>query len=91
METIYKYQLPAADDAGVEMQAGAEILHIGVQGDIPMIWALVDSEARMEVRKFVTYGTGHEVDCDPSGLKFIGTWMMAGGSLVFHTFEKIGS
>lgn len=89
MKSIWKYALPINDQAGIEMQEGAEILHIDCQGDQPMIWALVDPSAEQEVRRFVTFGTGHPVPSDTSDLRHVGTWLIRSGALVFHTFEKL--
>ncbi len=51
------------------------------------MWALVDSEEPTLLRQFKCRGTGH--DCsDLRADKFVGTFQLAGGALVFHLFES---
>lgn len=76
------------------MPKGAKPLTVavqGIQGQV-CLWALVDSEAELEARDFVTYGTGHPVrDVVKRNVgeiqTYIGTYQLASGSLVFHVFE----
>ena len=69
---------------------GAEILTLQMQGDNPCIWALVDPSKEKEFRNFEVYGTGHNIHCDMGvERKYIGTFQISGGSLVFHLFERI--
>ncbi|HDR9068177.1 TPA: hypothetical protein QDA90_003485 [Burkholderia vietnamiensis] len=84
MKTIWKYTLQP--DIILEMPAGAEVLSVREQGDEINMWALVDPNAEKEERRFMGFGTGHDV---PSAMfkKFIGTAHLQGGSLVFHVFE----
>lgn len=67
------------------MPTGAEILHVGVQGHIAYIWALVDPDERIEARSFRVYETGHPIDGDLG--RHIGSFTMLGGALVWHVFE----
>ena len=65
MRTIHKYHIPFGDEAMVMMPKGAEILKFGIQGTMPngypdiCVWAMVDTEAEAEVRRFRIFGTGH--------------------------------
>jgi hypothetical protein len=68
------------------MPVGAKPLSVHAQGDDLCMWALVDTEAPLEKRGFVIVGTGHEVH-DHTG-EFIGTALLANGSLVLHIFEE---
>lgn len=87
--TIWKFEL---DTVGkVEMPIGAEPLTVQMQNDKPCLWAMVDPEAAKETRQFNIFGTGHKL---PVGnlltkLKYIATFQMYGGTLVFHVFEEI--
>jgi len=86
MKTIYKYLIDPAFDS-FEMPKGAQVLTVQTQGNKPHIWALVDVDQKeVEVRKFVTYGTGHLMPNDPG--QYIGTFQLNGGALVFHLFEE---
>jgi len=85
MRTIFKYALPTQDRVTFVLPKGAEILKIDVQLDQPFIWALINPEAASEERFFRVAGTGHPIE--DKNLKFIDTFQMHGGDLVFHVFE----
>lgn len=84
MRTIYKYPLVRCDLQTIPMPAGAKILAVQTQHDLPYLWAMVDSGSPPEPRDFRTYGTGHDVDQEGD---YIGTYQLRGGALVFHVFE----
>jgi hypothetical protein len=86
MKTIYKYLIEPGTDA-FEMPKGAQVLTVQTQDNRPHIWALIDvDESRVEMRKFVPYGTGHLMPDEPG--QYIGTFQLNGGALVFHLFEQ---
>ena len=88
-KSIWKFPVDAVDLFGVEMPEGAEILSVQVQRGTPCVWAMVDPGRKKETRNFVVYGTGHPVS-NSGAKKFIGTFQLGGGDLVFHLFELIG-
>ncbi len=70
------------------MPAGARVLSVQVQRGEPFMWALVNPATPYEKRTFVVVGTG--ADHVPAGLiKFIGTFQLESGCLVFHLFEVV--
>jgi len=83
---VYKYDLTLGYTPLI-LPVGAKILHFDIQRDIPRIWVLVNPEASTEKRRFVIYGTGHEIKETKSKLKFIGTALMCDGHFVWHLFE----
>ncbi len=86
---IWKYEIKIDDKIQIEMPEKAEILSVQVQKGIVCIWALVDSENKTETRYFEVFGTGHKVPVDMGiSRKFIGTFQIYGGDLVFHLFER---
>jgi hypothetical protein len=90
-KSIYKYPLEVTDRNILHLPKDAEILCVQNQLEQPCLWALVNPmEEIIEERLFETFGTGHPVWCD-MGIerKYIGTYQMSGGSLVFHVFERI--
>lgn len=89
MLTVYKYEVPLTDDFAIDMPCGARILSVQVQNGEPVLWALVDPEARELRRHFRLAGTGHMIDQAPADLLFIGTMQLRGGALVFHLFEAL--
>lgn len=85
--TIYKYPLDTKDTNILELPKGAQILTVQTQNNIPCIWALVnDKETEKESRFINTFGTGHPIDSSPR--KYIGTYQLHNGALVFHVFEE---
>lgn len=87
--TIWKFPIEVTDSQEILMPGGTQILHVGVQRGIPCLWALVrlPEDANKVVREIVTIGTGHPID-DASRLKYIGTYQLMEGGLVFHIFER---
>jgi hypothetical protein len=82
MRTIYKYRLGLTDDS-LQMPIGAEILCVQTQQGEITIWALVDTNAASETRRFAIHGTGFSVPND--GRLYLGTVQIA--PFVWHIFE----
>ena len=81
---VWKTEITAG--SGITMlPIGAKPLSVHVQNGTPFLWSLVDPNAEMGEKAFHIAGTGHELP-DNIG-QFIGTFLIAGGSLVFHVFE----
>lgn len=87
MRTIHKYQIITADVIEVTMPASAEIICLQPQHGIPCIWAMVDTEEALKPRRLFTYGTGHPAQDENQ--RYIGTYQLHNGQLVFHVFEEI--
>jgi hypothetical protein len=91
-QTIWKYKLDIIGCRNISMPIGAEILTVQVQDGGPCLWALVDPKAETEIRTIEMFGTGHPVLSDMgTSRKYISTFQMHGGELVFHVFEYTGS
>lgn len=86
MKTIWKYALPVKDEFTIEMPLNAKILAIQSQNEIGHMWALVESNAPMEMRTFVTIGTGHKVEATIDTHQYRGTYRQV--PFVWHIFEK---
>lgn len=84
-KTIWKF-LVDPNGSSISLPRGAIVRHVGVQYGEVFIWAEVDPEAKKELRQFRAYGTGHKLPPDPG--RYIGTFLLAGGSLVFHFYEE---
>lgn len=91
MSAIWKYELRAEEHFAHLMPKGAEILSVQVQRGVPQMWARVDPTAEKERRHFGVYGTGHRVpdESEGVGLRFVGTFQLHDGDLVFHLFEAL--
>lgn len=87
MKTIYKYPLKVDDYQTVIMPRGAQILTVQAQREKPCIWALVDIDNEPEKRYFRMAGTGHIINSKDKFLRYIGTFQVMRGDLVFHVFE----
>ena len=83
---IYKYHLPINDTVQIAMPLESEILTVQVIQEEAFVWALVNPESLDTVRTFRIVGTGHEFE-DSGQCKYIGTFQLRGGALVFHVFE----
>lgn len=82
MKTIYKYPLTSRD-CTVTLPAGAEILTVKLQNDIPTLWAIVDTEEYLDFsRRICIVGTGWELQ---DKMEYITTYI--DGYFVWHVFE----
>lgn len=89
-KVIWKFQLEVQDKQFISLPEGAEILSVQTQDYIPCIWVLVNPNNPTEERCFEIFGTGHNIYCDMGiDRKFIGTFQMQSGKLVFHLFERL--
>lgn len=82
---IFKYQLILLGEFILDLPKEAEILKVA-NGSM---WVMLDTRKEAEQRKFVSYGTGHEIiaPIPPSILKYIGTWFEGALPYVWHLFE----
>ena len=86
--TIWKFPLDLKDVNHIYMPKDAKILSVQVQRGIPCVWAMVNPDAPVETRAFLTIGTGAKM---PIGTKltYISTYQYErDGVLVFHIFEE---
>lgn len=84
MNVIFKYPLELTGLQQIEMPADARILHVGMQRDIPTLWALVEPNAQETTRGFHIVGTGHEAS--PSWTH-LGTCLTSDHQFAWHIFE----
>lgn len=87
MRTIHKYEVPVEDTFEQALPVGAEFLSVQTQLCNPQMWWEVDNKEEKERRKFAVVGTGHPMP--PGKVKFLRTFQLHGGKLVFHLFELI--
>jgi len=88
--TIWKFPFTIHDNIVLDMPEGATVLSVAVQGEAPSetpcMWALVNPLAAKERRRFLLRGTGHPIVYGQAA-RFVGTFQMMRGELVFHLFE----
>jgi hypothetical protein len=87
-KTIWKFELETTDIQEKWLPVGAEILCIQTQNGKPCIWAIVEPVNELELRKFEIFGTGFIME-EATNRKYIGTYQLGNGQLVFHCFELI--
>ena len=87
MKTIYEYDLEVTDTQEVVLPVGSKILTVQVQNGVPCLWATVDVEKPNTDKKVIrTFGTGQEINAN--NLKYINTYQLYGGEVVFHVFME---
>lgn len=82
MRTIWKFTI--TEQTKILVPEGSEILDVQIQNGEPQLWLMVDEEKPTVTRNFEVVGTGHDV---PDEAKYIGTFQLLLGELVFHLFE----
>lgn len=87
MKTIWKYPLKIETQQIVtRIPISTEILCVQVQNETPCIWVLCDPDEQTGPMGIETFGTGHTID--GANRKYIGTYQLRDGGLVFHVFER---
>lgn len=87
---VWKFELEIKDYQIIRLPKESEILTAQSQNGIPCIWALVKPNNSNEERFFELFGTGHNIHCDMGiDRKYIGTFQLLNGNLVYHLFERI--
>lgn len=89
MRTIWKLELEAKGEQIKWLPWGAEILCVQMQKEKPCLWALVEDTNDLKERTILIYGTGKPISESYFALKYIDTFQMIGGDLVWHVFEKV--
>lgn len=86
MKTIHKYIVhPSVDGHQVMLPLGARPIHVGLQSDVLMLWAEVDSERECNVPYRVwVIGTGFNLPKEAT--VYLGT--IRPGELVFHVYAE---
>lgn len=88
MKRVYKYPVEICDVQTIHLPVGAQIISVQVQNGKPYIWACINPSVEIEPRLFRLYGTGHNIE-GTNVLKFVGTFQLLGGRLVYHLFEEV--
>ena len=85
MKKIFKYPLQPKPENVIEMPAGAAVLDLQTQNDVPCLWVEIDPDAPRIKRKFKIVPTGQAFEPGPF-VHYMGTFQMQGGALVFHVY-----
>lgn len=84
--TIYKYPLDVQKVQRIKMPSDSEILCVQMQNGKPCLWVSCSPMLEMLYRVINMTGTGHDLSNRVMG-KYIGTFQMSEGELVFHVFD----
>ncbi len=84
MNTVYKFNLQVGRTV-LDLPHGAMPLTVQMQHGAPRMWVLLDPSKPTVQRFFDVYGTGHSMPPDPG--RYVATFQMEGGALVWHVFE----
>lgn len=84
--TIWKYPIMLNDEVVLSLPVGSEVLSVGPQQGLLYVWVAVTPGSKTEDRTIYIRGTGHAMG-QAASCRFIGTVVMAGGSLASHFFD----
>lgn len=87
MKTIWKYDLKTTDTQNIEMPVDAKILCVQMQYGEPKLWCIVNPQNQKAFRQIRIIGTGHEFEDDFTA-KYISTYQLCNGGLIFHVFDE---
>lgn len=84
---VFKYEV--FTDFTLNLPEGYEVLSVMDQHNKSQMWIKVnDKDTNTKPVRFVTYGTGHDID-EELNLKFVGTFPVVNGMFIFHLFEVL--
>jgi len=86
MRRIFKYELTVEDVQVIKTFTLFEPLSVKVQKGTPVLYAIVDDETVPAKVRIRTYGTGFAIEPYTMGDKYVGSYLLHGGDLVFHVF-----
>jgi len=87
MNVIYKYQIFPGDMQVLEIPQDSKILCVQTQGGEPQMWVQQYTEGSLTQKEIYIIPTGATFDADDK--KYIGTFQLNGGTLVFHVYESV--
>lgn len=86
--SVWKFPVPQSFQpcaVDVVMPARSEIVRVGQQNDVPVVWAIVDpAETQPETRRLIVLPTGAN---SSEQLSYIGTTELYNGEIAAHVFE----
>lgn len=83
--SIWKFPLHPSDVSEINMPRGANVLCVQMQGELPTLWAEVNTAALNVTRTFAVYGIGHPLHV--GARSYIGT--VQDGPFVWHVYELV--
>ncbi len=87
-ESVWKFRLAVKDVQAIKMPAGAVPLHVGYQGEVLTLWAVVDNEQREMGIAVRVKGTGHEIEFDRQHYHFVGSVESPDRNFMWHVWVE---
>lgn len=85
---IFKWTLQLEDEQVLSVPVGTKLLSVQMQHGSPQVWGICFSPASsMKKITVFIHGTGHPITREVLG-RFLGTFQMKDGTLVFHVFVE---
>jgi hypothetical protein len=88
MATIWKYVLEETDHQFITMPTRARVLSVAVQKGQICLWALVDPDRELVDYLVEIYSTGQPGIEIADDMKYCGTVLLYGKSIVLHVFVR---
>ena len=86
MKTVFKYKLDCSISE-ISIPLNATLLCVASQGSEIFLWAEVETDFPLHIRKFHLVGTGEKLPDFSENIKYFGTAFVA--KFVFHVYEVI--
>lgn len=86
MLTIHKFPFEIADFVDIAIREHAEILKFDNQNETPIIWALVNTDNKSIITRFMILGTGFPFP-ENINARYIGFAQFDHGRLVWHLYN----
>ncbi len=89
MKTILRYELKIDDSQIIEVPKGSRFLSLKNHEtlDIPVFWALVETENEPEDLEILMFASGNNITEDPTSLNYLDTFLYKERHY-FHCFVK---
>ena len=84
---IWKQVIQVTNSQSIRAPEGSKILTVQMQNGNLCIWYQCDETAPCSFRTIDIYGTGNPIPDNPG--RYISTFQMNDGALVFHVFERL--
>ena len=89
MRTIFKTKLHICDVQTIEVPQDYKIIHLALQEGTPCIWYECTTEVPLVKVEIYCYGTGFNMDNEPTSLEHIGSIVTRDDFFVWHFYRKL--
>lgn len=88
-DRIFRYEIPVDDQWHQPRDMTGDPLFVAARRlDVVELWAVHSASVTPHGRRYRVFGTGHPLPAER--MRYIGTAMTGGGTLVWHVFEQWG-